>query len=333
MIYSSSGFALVLKKLSRDLPIIRRHLAISSHDQVNGRRLKSLILALMVKQKKHFSERVQRCLKIATVRYLSLVLEPPLIDPEDATTPRKNLLIKDFSLSDCNLFYRFKREHLYMLFELLQIPHMVWFKNGSKMRGEEVFLRALYELAGGENQHKISKVFGGDHTLQSRTTCWFVEHVYEHFEHLLHDNLDWFMHHGFFEESARHIGEKMGDQGQGNMMAFFIDCNCLPCSVTGGGPAEKGANAARWSDAIQRAFYNGWKSVHGLKHQTVDIAHGLTVDLVAAQRSDAAAHQQHSRSAGCCAGGSARPVPDLRRQRLSTAAQPRAHLLLVREAG
>lgn len=48
---------------------------------------------------------------------------------------------------------------------------------------------------------------------------------------------------------------------------------------SGGGPAEEGANAARWDDTVQRAFYNGWKSVHGLKHQTVDCAFGLTVDM------------------------------------------------------
>ena len=30
---------------------------------------------------------------------------------------------------------------------------------------------------------------------------------------------------------------------------------------------------------MQRSFYNGWKSIHGLKHQTVDIAHGITIDL------------------------------------------------------
>jgi hypothetical protein len=28
-----------------------------------------------------------------------------------------------------------------------------------------------------------------------------------------------------------------------------------------------------------RSFYNGWKSVHGLKHQTIDCAYGMTVDL------------------------------------------------------
>jgi hypothetical protein len=78
----------------------------------------------------------------------------------------------------------------------------------------------------------------------------------------------------------------------------FIDCNCLQTSVVGGGPNEGkitgvvcillttiqcdllgGANASRWHHLVQRAFYNGWKSIHGLKHQTVDIAHGLTIDL------------------------------------------------------
>ena len=42
---------------------------------------------------------------------------------------------------------------------------------------------------------------------------------------------------------------------------------------------DNGANSARWEDTIQRAFYNGWKSIHGLKHQTVDNAYGITVDL------------------------------------------------------
>jgi hypothetical protein len=30
---------------------------------------------------------------------------------------------------------------------------------------------------------------------------------------------------------------------------------------------------------IQQAYYNGWKSVHGLKHQTVDSAFGLAIDI------------------------------------------------------
>eukprot|EP00428_Durinskia_dybowskii_P083419 CAMPEP_0170448640 /NCGR_PEP_ID=MMETSP0117_2-20130122/50821_1 /TAXON_ID=400756 /ORGANISM="Durinskia baltica, Strain CSIRO CS-38" /LENGTH=177 /DNA_ID=CAMNT_0010709833 /DNA_START=158 /DNA_END=688 /DNA_ORIENTATION=+ len=62
-------------------------------------------------------------------------------------------------------------------------------------------------------------------------------------------------------------------------VAHFIDCNCLETSVAEGGPAESGTGAARWDDTIQRSFYNGWKSVHGLKHQTVNNAFGFTVDI------------------------------------------------------
>ena len=64
-----------------------------------------------------------------------------------------------------------------------------------------------------------------------------------------------------------------------NLISHFIDCNCQANSVPGGGPAELGANAARWDEDIQRAFYNGWKSIHGLKHQTVDNAYGFTEDI------------------------------------------------------
>jgi hypothetical protein len=40
-----------------------------------------------------------------------------------------------------------------------------------------------------------------------------------------------------------------------------------------------GPDAARWCPLIQKAFYNGWKSIHGLKHQTVDCAYGMTIDM------------------------------------------------------
>ena len=52
------------------------------------------------------------------------------------------------------------------------------------------------------------------------------------------------------------------------MVSHFIDCNRLETCVAGGGPAEQGANAARWNEDIQRSFYNGWKSINGMKHQT-----------------------------------------------------------------
>jgi hypothetical protein len=62
-------------------------------------------------------------------------------------------------------------------------------------------------------------------------------------------------------------------------VAGFLDCNCLQTCRVGSGPSEEGPNGLRWDEEIQRAFYNGWKSIHGLKHQTFDLAFGMTADL------------------------------------------------------
>ena len=64
-----------------------------------------------------------------------------------------------------------------------------------------------------------------------------------------------------------------------NTVGWFIDCNCMETSRVAGGPQCGGPNASRWVSNIQKAFYNGWKSIHGLKHQTVDSAHGFTIDM------------------------------------------------------
>jgi len=83
----------------------------------------------------------------------------------------------------------------------------------------------------------------------------------------------------FFDKSAREIENRMNlDNGIKNIYAMFIDCSCLETSWLVGGPTESGANAARWDPLIQQTYYNGWKSVHGLK-QTVDSAFRLAIDI------------------------------------------------------
>ena len=62
-------------------------------------------------------------------------------------------------------------------------------------------------------------------------------------------------------------------------VACFIDNNCLEMAVTGSGPLAPGSDAPRYGDEVQRAMYNGWKSIHGSKDQTVDGATGHTWDL------------------------------------------------------
>ena len=46
----------------------------------------------------------------------------------------------------------------------------------------------------------------------------------------------------------------------------------------GSGPLG-GPGSLRWLNSVQRSFYKGWKSIHGLKYQTVDNALGFTMDV------------------------------------------------------
>ena len=62
-------------------------------------------------------------------------------------------------------------------------------------------------------------------------------------------------------------------------VSCFIDNNCLEMAVTGSGPLAPGPDAPRYGDEVQRSMYNGWKSIHGSKDQTIDGATGHTWDL------------------------------------------------------
>lgn len=197
------------------------------------------------------------------------ILEPPL---------RLDRGINSFSESDCYIFFRFTKVHLRCLNNLLQFNNKVIFDNEEHMGGEEVFLRGLYELVSGETKHKIARnVFGRDGSSQSRAFLYFINHMVDKFVHLVQGNMKWWYDNGFFQSSASAIGSKLELETE-NLVSHFIDCNCLETERVGGGPSESGANASRWDPNIQRAFYNGWKSMNGLKHQTVDDAYGFTED-------------------------------------------------------
>lgn len=288
---SPKAFKMKVRRPAKEIAYKKRHLRLTSHDQIRIRRLKQLILTFLATlhmdadMDEDLRERLSLATKIATARYLSLVFHD---ENEDAPTPDRKRTIDSFSDSECNAFFRFVKVQLHELVVLFKFPEFCILSNGAKMPGEEVMLRGLYELASGENQHKIGQnVFGRDGPAQSRAMAYFIEHIFDNFQHLVTDNLPWWFNNGFVEESADAIAEKMlrGDAGGpprgeiGELVAFFIDCNCLVTTRVGGGPAESGKNSARWDQKIQRSFYNGWKSHNGLKHQTVDTAGGYCVDI------------------------------------------------------
>ena len=75
-------------------------------------------------------------------------------------------------------------------------------------------------------------------------------------------NLQWWEDNGLMDRSAIVIEEKLGARFDDRCVGF-IDCNCLRTEHTGDGPLEEVPGSYRWSNDVQRSFYNGWKSIHG----------------------------------------------------------------------
>jgi hypothetical protein len=74
--------------------------------------------------------------------------------------------------------------------------------------------------------------------------------------------------------------------GEYNADFAFIDNTLRRTCRPGGGPRS---NGTRYHNDIQQAFYQGWKKIHALKWQTVDMPNGMTFHMfpaVSGRRSD-----------------------------------------------
>jgi hypothetical protein len=79
-------------------------------------------------------------------------------------------------------FFNTTKDDLNQLYRELLFTESFIFDNESRMSGEEVFLRGLYELRTGCNQFLIAEnVFGGCQSLQSFTFKSFINHIYDAF--------------------------------------------------------------------------------------------------------------------------------------------------------
>ena len=181
------------KKPARQLYYRRRHNSLLANDAIKAAKIKKIILAMMAYMATTKLEPDQREQMMNRLRMLSAYYLYIVVDRGEALERpiRLNFTIDSFSSSDCRIFFRFRQPDLHCLHALLQIPEKVVLENRSVMRGEEVLLRGLYELASGESQHKVGAIFGRDGSTQSRVFAWFINHMYDTFHHLVHDNLGW----------------------------------------------------------------------------------------------------------------------------------------------
>jgi hypothetical protein len=143
-------------------------------------------------------EGLQRALRLGYAKYLHIAYFKPTILAPPARVDRD---IESFSDSDCYIFFRFTKPHLRELLVLLKLDieeEDVEFDNNEHMRGEEIFLRGLYELVSGETQHKIAtNVFGRDGSSQSRALLFFINHMFDNFAKLIQGNVQWWYDNNF----------------------------------------------------------------------------------------------------------------------------------------
>ena len=68
-----------------------------------------------------------------------------------------------------------------------------------------MFLRGLYQLTTGETQSY--NIAAND--FQYFCLKYFVDHIFDNFQHLLNNNLEWWHDNGFFEASRAAIAAKV----------------------------------------------------------------------------------------------------------------------------
>ena len=112
----------------------------------------------------------------------------------------------------------------------------------------------------------------------------FILHMINNWGYLLTNNFDWWVNR--LPMCAWAIRRKAAELGlhwppdEIFTIAAFTDNTMEACCRPGGGPAAGGGRDAPRNDPnLQRAWYNGWKKLHGLKFQTVDLPNGMNAPV------------------------------------------------------
>ena len=165
---------LIKRRVARELTYSRRWQSLTANDQVKNRTLKKAMTMLALKIRilsnckdgdvEDRTNYLRRTLQLLTIQYINLnyrfssvdddkPLTTTIYDEDDEEVKDKNL--EHFLEIDCYSNFGFRKPELRRMIDALNIPETVNFSNGKKLSGEEAFLRGLYELRTGENQHRI----------------------------------------------------------------------------------------------------------------------------------------------------------------------------------
>jgi hypothetical protein len=205
---------------------------------------------------------------------------------------RKTILDFERETSSFSGKFRFRSgDQLRRLLLAFQFPEGEFSIKRSKFTSEEVLLISLTRLAYPLRWQDIEDKFGRYQSELSNAFYWFLDFMIEHWAYLLVNNREYWLDH--LEASAEAIRQKLmtlpnqenrlvfppAYEDNGFRIALFIDNTMLAINRPGGGPSEAGEQARRPSSRVQRAWWTGWKKLHGLKWQTVTLANGMDFEV------------------------------------------------------
>ena len=202
---SSLFSGLSRRKTAKQLAYRSRYQALSSHDQVQARKIrKYLMYCLALGQSDPMMLDLS---EIFCFKYFAMMYECTS-DIERISRPiRKVVSIDMFSASSCYTNFKFRKSDLHTILDLFEFPDYCKLHNNGSMRGEEVFCRGLYELCSGMNQQVMCEnVFGREQSQQSFAFKYFINHIFFNFGKLLkQEGFAWWHRNGFLKTSAHAV--------------------------------------------------------------------------------------------------------------------------------
>lgn len=219
------------------------------------------------------------------------IIAPPRELEEKLPKIRKlRRTIDSFQDEEIPIYFRFRtKEQLHRLMEGFQIPDRIRIPvTGNIFHGEEFLLVGLYRLHRpttlSDGSFKV--LFGFGHTTVSMAFNAFLDYIINRWSYLLVDNMEFWL--PYLPGCAQAIRNKCFEKGcpfpdstapGGFRVAGFIDNTMNATCRPGGGPARDGRDAPRNDPLVQRAWYNGWKKLHGMKWQTLDLPNGMNFNV------------------------------------------------------
>jgi hypothetical protein len=220
---------------------------------------------------------------LTTIDFDTLWKKLPKID-------RKYLKIID--LEDNTVYTNFRFQSKNQLFSLKRcFKFHDMFRDpvtGKIFTGEEVLLCGLYRMHApntfNDDSWKVN--FGFDHQTASLCFSLFCKFILRNWSYLIYDHWEfWLPYFKLLNEKIRMKATQLGcrfpkaHERNGMRIFGFIDNTIIQIARPGAGPLNDGPNSERKNPLKQRAWYNGWKKIHGIKFQTVDLANGMNANV------------------------------------------------------